>query len=207
MTLTDHRESSDGQLAPSLEHELRTALSMIVGFAELLETREDPDTRTEAAHGITMAAARLQATIESITGGRLDPPLDNAVHQANTNGACRLMAIVDEPGALELLRATFSRESFDMLEVRDPDEGFDLLDEVNPDLIILDWKLAGGGAETLAELKLRNPHLPVIVLADDGDPKQRQIAALLDADEFLTRPVSTVELLNLAHLRTGHPPA
>ena len=177
---------------------------MIVGFAELLETREDPDTRMEAARGITMAAARLQATIESITGEPLAPSPDvDAGQVVKANGACRLMAIV-EPAELALLRAAFSNESYDLLEVHNPDEGFDLLDEVNPGLIILDWKLAGGGAEMLAELKLRNPDRPVIVLADDGDPKQRQIATLLDADEFLTRPVSTVELLNRTHLHIAH---
>ena len=111
------------------------------------------------------------------------------------------MVIDDDPTELEVLRAAFPPDSFDMLEMRDADSGFQVLESVRPDLVILDWKLPGdGGAETLAELKLRNPDLPVIVLADHGDPKQRQIAALLDADEFLTRPFDAVELLGKAEL-------
>jgi len=205
MTVTpDHVTGSpNGPLPEPLIHELKTSLSMIMGFAELLETREDPETRAEAASGIVQAAARLQTTLESITGSRFDAGVDphDSADFAQRHGRHRLMVIDDDPSELEVLRAAFARESFDMLEVRDADRAFSILDEVKPDLVILDWKLpGGGGAETLAELKLRNPDLPVIVLADDGDPKQRQIASLLDADEFLIRPFNPVELLGTAEL-------
>src|SRR5262245_13838236 len=104
-------------------------------------------------------------------------------------------------GSSSTANPSFGRDAFVTLEGRDANEGFAVLDEAKPDLVILDWKLpGGGGAETLAELKLRNPDLPVIVLADDGDPKQRQIATLLDANEFLTRPINAVELLGKAEL-------
>jgi CheY-like chemotaxis protein len=199
----DHATGApNGPLPEPLIHELKTSLSMIMGFAELLETREDPETRAEAACGIVQAAARLQTTLESITGSRFDAGVPHeGAELAERRGRHRLMVIDDDPSELEVLRAAFARESFDMLEVRDADRAFSILDEVKPDLVILDWKLpGGGGAQTLAELKLRNPDLPVIVLADDGDPKQRQIALLLDADEFLIRPFNPVELLGTAEV-------
>jgi CheY-like chemotaxis protein len=208
MTMTSgHRESLEEPLPDPFVHELKTALSMIMGFAELLETREDAETRAEAARGIVLAAARLQTTLESLIGAPLDPEVDDPVDAqppAEPTGPRRLMVIDDDPSEVEVLRAAFSGDGFELLEIRDPDEGFELLDEVKPDLVILDWKLpGGGGAETLAELKLLNPDLPVIVLADDGDPKQRQIATLLDADEFLTRPVNGVELVTRAEFHTA----
>jgi CheY-like chemotaxis protein len=184
-------------------HELKTALSMIVGFAELLEMRADTHTRVEAAHGIFEAAGRLRTAIEVITGVSLDdPPLDDmdyALSPSSDHNRHRLLVIDDDPSELEILRAAFPSESFDILEVRDADEAFDLLEDAHPDLVILDWKLPGGGGpETLAELKMRNPDLPVIVLSDDGDPKQRQIATLLDAEEFVPRPFDPLELLGKA---------
>jgi CheY-like chemotaxis protein len=206
MTSDPRTDSPNGPLPAPLVHELKTALSMIMGFAELLQTREDPDTKAEATRGIVLAAARLQATIESMTGTALDDGAAEAydsVEAHERRERQRLMVIDDDPGELEVLRAAFARESFDMLEVRDANQGFEILEDIKPDLVILDWKLpGGGGAETLAELKLRNPDLPVIVLADEGDPKQRQIASLLDADEFLTRPFNAVELLGKAELLT-----
>jgi CheY-like chemotaxis protein len=202
MTLApDSNAASPNGLPADLIHELKTSLSMIMGFAELLETREDAETRTEAARGIVQAAARLQVTLEAITGTPFDAGVQPFEVPEESNGRPRLMIIDDDPSELEILRAAFARDAFETVEVRDANEGFTLLEEAKPDLVILDWKLpGGGGAETLAELKLRNPDLPVIVLADDGDPKQRQIATLLDADEFLTRPVNAVELLGKAEL-------
>jgi CheY-like chemotaxis protein len=204
MTMTDFRaDALRGRLSEPVVHELKTAMSMIMGFAELLETRDDAETRAEATRGIVQAAARLRSTIEALAG----TPLDNGAssrYQDELEGGepgprYRLMVIDDDPSEVEVLRAAFPRDSYDMLEVRDPDEGLEALDELKPDLIILDWTLpGGGGAETLAELKLRNPDLPVIVLDDEGDPKQRRIAALLDADEFVTRPFNAVELLSRA---------
>ena len=206
MTLTSHSrsESPQGPLPAHLVHELKTALSMIMGFAELLETREDPETRSEATQGIVLAASRLQATIDSMTeepyeGTSLDGyERDDA---SKTEARRRLMVIDDDPSELEVLRTAFARDSFELVEARDADRGFAVLDDVRPDLVILDWTLpGGGGAATLAELKLRNPDLPVIVISDDGDPKQRQIATLLDADEFVTRPFNAVDLVAKADL-------
>ncbi len=198
---SDSQPASPNGLPADVVHELKTSLSMIMGFAELLETREDAETRTEAARGMVQAAARLQVTLESMTGTPFDAGVERFEVSDEANGRHRVMIIDDDPSELDVLRATFGRDAFDMLEVRDANEGFSLLDQAKPDLVILDWKLpGGGGAETLAELKLRNPDLPVIVLADDGDPKQRQIATLLDANEFLTRPVNAVELLGKAQL-------
>jgi CheY-like chemotaxis protein len=195
-----HIDSVNGQLSEALVHELRTSLSMIMGFAELLETREDPETRSEATRGITQAARRLQTTIDSMLGREEDHPAEAHGDRPSTMGRHRLMVIDDDPSELELLRAAFPPDSFDMVEIRDADSGFQILESVEPDVVILDWMLSGGGAETLAELKLRNPYLPVIVLADHGDPSQRQIATLLDADEFITRPVDAVELLGKTEL-------
>jgi signal transduction histidine kinase len=58
-------ELIDGFLS-ARAHELRTPLSVIVGYAELLRTRDDPDTRREATQYIEEAARRLLATIDDL---------------------------------------------------------------------------------------------------------------------------------------------
>jgi DNA-binding response OmpR family regulator len=64
---------------------------------------------------------------------------------------------------------------------------------------VLDWDLTGGlGPETLAELKLRRPDLPVVVVSDDPTPRQRRMATLLEADAFLVRPLDPAALLGKA---------
>jgi len=198
MMTSEPRWGRRNGLQPSLVHDLKTALSMIVGFAELLETRDDAETRAEATRGIVEAAARLRGLVESIAGLSLDEPLaeGEAAEFNGDSGRHRVLVIDDDPSELDVLRAAFPEDEFDLLEVRDADEAFEVLEVARPDLVILDWKLpGGGGAETLAELKLRDPDLPVIVLGEGGDPRQRQIATLLDAEDYLPRPFNAVELL------------
>lgn len=52
--------------AAMLHHDLRTPLAVIIGYAELLETRDDPETRIEAPKRIREAAERLEALIETL---------------------------------------------------------------------------------------------------------------------------------------------
>ena len=52
--------------ADALVHELRTPLAVIAGYAELLATRDDDETRREAAAGISKAAARLETLVDEL---------------------------------------------------------------------------------------------------------------------------------------------
>lgn len=54
------------ELLSSLVHELKTPLSVILGYAELLETRSDEQTRRKAAAGIRDAAERLRSTVDRL---------------------------------------------------------------------------------------------------------------------------------------------
>ena len=54
------------RLISTISHELQTPLSLIVGYAELLRTRDDIDTRRDAALGIQEAAERLSETVDDI---------------------------------------------------------------------------------------------------------------------------------------------
>jgi signal transduction histidine kinase len=53
----------------ALAHELRTPLSVITGFAELLAVRDDERTRKEAAHRITQASEQLSVLIDDLLAG------------------------------------------------------------------------------------------------------------------------------------------
>lgn len=59
------------ELRSALAHELRTPLSVIVGYAELLGARSDEETRLEAARMIKEAADRISATLDELL--RVDP--------------------------------------------------------------------------------------------------------------------------------------
>jgi signal transduction histidine kinase len=74
VTNTDLSEFRGGRLSASVIHELNTTLAMISGFAELLELRDDAETRVTAARGIAEGVGRLRALIEAVTGTPLSSP-------------------------------------------------------------------------------------------------------------------------------------
>ena len=47
------------------------------------------------------------------------------------------------------------------------------------------------GAEILAELNIRHPDVPVLIVADELEPQQRHVATLLGAEDFLIRPLES----------------
>jgi signal transduction histidine kinase len=74
VTSTDLSDFRGGQLSASVVHEFNTTLAMISGFAELLELRDDAETRVAAARGIAEGVGRLRSLIEAVTGTPLRDP-------------------------------------------------------------------------------------------------------------------------------------
>lgn len=191
----------DGQLV----HEIMSPLAAIVGYAELLRTRDDDAILAEASDAIVEAAGRLEAAVHDLLSRGASSPVPTV---ASGDGAPstppgserkprrRVVVVDDEPLVRSLLRITLPSDALDVLEASDGDAGIRLIAGSRPSLVVLDWQLPGRpGAEVLAEVKRRFPCLPVLVLTAAQDPAERRQAVELGADEFLTKPFSPLELL------------
>ena len=61
------------ELRARLAHDLKTPLAVIIGYGELLGTRDDEATRIEASRMIVQAAERLSRELDELLD-RLLPP-------------------------------------------------------------------------------------------------------------------------------------
>lgn len=59
-------DENRGQLRAQLDHDLKTPLAVIIGYAELIATREDEESRVEASRMIIAAAERLSLEIDEL---------------------------------------------------------------------------------------------------------------------------------------------
>ncbi len=194
------------QLTAGAAHELKTALAMVVGYAELLQTRDDPEIRRQAPSRILEAAERLSATLEAVlaTAGEdaADEPHADAVATlaVRSRNAQRLLLLSNDEVAARSVARTFPQQMFHLENAPPTIDALGLVRHYGADLVLLDWKSGYSGADILAELKIRQPDLPVIVLSEARDEDRvRRVAGVLGADAVLLKPVSQLLLLAKAH--------
>lgn len=99
-----------------------------------------------------------------------------------------------------MLAGALRTEGFEVRLVADGREVLPLVRRWTPDLAILDLMLPGlDGFEVLRQLRADLGHLPVIILSARGEEADKIRGFRLDADQYVTKPFSLVELLERVH--------
>ena len=107
----------------------------------------------------------------------------------------RVLVIDDEAAIRKLLRMGLSSQGYEIVEAANGKEALRLLSE-NPALIILDLGLPDiQGHELLRMIRGRNESVPIVVLSSRGDEAGKVQALDLGADDYVTKPFGTDELL------------
>jgi len=107
----------------------------------------------------------------------------------------RVLVIDDDPGVRDYLEALVSRQGYQVFAAAGGEDALRDLDETRPDLVTLDVVLPGmDGLETLRELKLRVPEVPVVMLSGHGQARTIVEAMRLGAADFLRKPFEVEEL-------------
>ena len=113
----------------------------------------------------------------------------------------KILIVDDEPQILRALRAGLIAQGYEVVSAADGEEALDKASAETPDAIILDLNLPRkSGMEVCRELREWSA-APIIVLSV-RDSEQDKVTALdWGADDYLTKPFSTNELL--ARLRVA----
>jgi two-component system, OmpR family, KDP operon response regulator KdpE len=113
----------------------------------------------------------------------------------------RVLIVDDEPPIRKLLRMGLNTQGYHTLEAPNAKAALEMLGE-KPDLIILDLGLPDmQGLDLLRTLRARNEQVPIVVLSSRGDEAAKVAALDLGADDYVTKPFGTEELL--ARLRAA----
>lgn len=107
----------------------------------------------------------------------------------------RVLVVDDEPQIRRYLRVSLSAENLDVVEAANAAEGLASVRRDKPDVVILDLGLPDGDGLELIPLIRALSAAPIIVLSvrDDEAVKVRALDA--GADDYLSKPFGTAELL------------
>ena len=107
----------------------------------------------------------------------------------------RVLIVDDEPPIRKLLRMGLTAQGYQVLEAPNGKAALELVAQ-RPDLVILDLGLPDvQGFDLLRTIRARNEQVPIVVLSSRGDEAAKVAALDLGADDYVTKPFGTDELL------------
>jgi two-component system phosphate regulon response regulator PhoB len=109
-----------------------------------------------------------------------------------------VLVVEDESAIAELIAINLRHAGFEVTLAETADQAQAAIDAVLPDLALLDWMLPGQSGVALARRwrsESRTRELPIIMLTARADEADKVAGLDAGADDYLTKPFSTQELL------------
>jgi len=110
----------------------------------------------------------------------------------------KVLVVEDEPAIAELIAVNLRHNGFVPVWAEDGPSAQRELDAVLPDVILLDWMLPGQSGLQLARKwrgDARTRGIPILMLTARGDEPDKVAGLDAGADDYITKPFSTQELL------------
>lgn len=116
--------------------------------------------------------------------------------------AAHVLIVEDEKLLAKAIAATLRNAGLDVTVVHNGDEALEVVQRLRPDVILLDVMLPGkSGIDVCATLKTQpaTVDIPVIMVSARSTPQDRMRGLIAGAEQYLSKPFSPTELLELIH--------
>jgi len=108
----------------------------------------------------------------------------------------RILVVDDEPQIRRIMRTTLTSSGYEVDDARTGEEALEKLREFRPDLVLLDINMPGmGGLAACGAITSDSPNTAIIMLTVRNSEADKVRALDAGADDFVTKPFSTPELL------------
>jgi DNA-binding response OmpR family regulator len=111
-----------------------------------------------------------------------------------------VLVVDDEPYILHSLEFLMKHENYDVRVARDGEAALAAIAEKRPDLVLLDVMMPKRDGYSVCQTIRGNPEwrdIRVIMLTAKGREIEREKGLALGADDYITKPFSTRDLLSL----------
>jgi len=107
----------------------------------------------------------------------------------------RVLVIDDEVAIRRFLRSSLAAHGYSVHEAPSGEEALQVVPAIRPDVIILDLGLPGISGTEVTKCLREWTQIPIIILSVEGDESAKIAALDAGADDYLTKPFGTGELL------------
>jgi len=107
----------------------------------------------------------------------------------------RILVVDDEPQIRRILRTTLTSAGYEVDDSRTGEEALEKVREYRPDLVILDMNMPGIGGLAACRALRADTQIAIIMLTVRNSEEDKVKALDAGADDFVTKPFSTPELL------------
>ncbi len=119
--------------------------------------------------------------------------------------AARILVVDDEPEVQSLLRLSLAGAGYRTIEARTATEAVAALRAERPDLVLLDLGLPDAdGLDVIASVRAEPSNTPIIVVSARQREKDKVQALELGANDYVTKPFSTGELMARIRVALRH---
>ena len=109
--------------------------------------------------------------------------------------AGRILVVDDEPQIRRIMRTTLTGAGYEVDDAKTGEEALGKLRVYRPDLVLLDINMPGMGGLAACKAIRSDPNVAIIMLTVHNTEASKVEALDAGADDFITKPFSTPELL------------
>jgi two-component system KDP operon response regulator KdpE len=109
--------------------------------------------------------------------------------------AGRIIVVDDQPKIRRFMRTTLVAEGYEVDEAKTGEEALEAIRELRPDLVVLDMNMPGMGGLAACRAIRRDSNVAIIMLTVRNSEEDKVAALDAGADDFVTKPFSTPELM------------
>ena len=112
-----------------------------------------------------------------------------------SNNKYKILVVEDDRNILSMIQAVLDSNGYQVLTAQRCQQGILMLSSHVPDLVVLDLGLPDMDGEEFIRITRRSSMIPIIVLSARTDEKDKVSALDLGANDYITKPFGTAELL------------
>jgi two-component system, OmpR family, KDP operon response regulator KdpE len=107
----------------------------------------------------------------------------------------RIIVVDDQPKIRRFMRTTLVAEGYEVDEAKTGEEALENMRDLHPDLIVLDMNMPGMGGLATCRAIRKDSDIAIIMLTVRNSEEDKVAALDAGADDFVTKPFSTPELM------------